>query len=180
MLNDTYMFQMIQKSSIWQVLAQFLEKPDKKHHIRAISRTINLATTSVKKNIDALISEGLVTEKKEIFKYYVAKRDQAMFKFYQKIHFMNVLEQSGVLDYLEDTTGCEAIILFGSASKGEAISTSDIDLYIQAPEQNVDMNMYEEKISRKIQLFFAEDVPDELKNNISNGLKLRGYMYGLT
>ena len=42
-----------------------------------------------------------------------------------------------------------------------------------------DLEKYEKKLDKKIQLFFSEDIkklPTELRNNILNGIKLRGYL----
>lgn len=170
---------MLQKSSSWLVLKQFLEKPEEKHQIREISRNIDLATTSVKKHIDKLIQQNLVFEKKDIFKYYGANFDNDDFRFYKKINSLISLKESELLEYLENQTGAEAIILFGSTVKGEDTSNSDLDLYVQAPSQKLSLKEFEQKLNKKIQIFFYEDinkVPKELRNNILNGIKLKGYL----
>lgn len=173
------MFHMLQKSSSWLVLKQFLENPTKKHQIREISRKINLATTSVKKHIEKLIQQNLIFEKKDIFKYYQANFDKEEFRFYKKINSMIMIRDSGLLEYLENQTSAEVIILFGSCAKGEDTQESDLDLYVQAPSKNLNLKKFEKKINKKIQLFFYEDinqVPKELRNNILNGIKLAGYL----
>ena len=175
---DTFMFQMLQKSSLWKVFKVFLEDPTGKHQIRKISKKINLATTSVKKHIDELIKEKLVIEDKDIFKFYKSNFENKKFRFYKKINSLEIIENSGILDYIENKTGCETIYLFGSLAKGEDTIDSDIDFYVQATEQNLDLQKYEKKINKKIQLFFSEDIneiPKELRNNILNGIKLRGF-----
>ena len=73
----------------------------------------------------------------------------------------------------------EVIVLFGSAAKGEDIKTSDIDLFIQCKERKIELEKFEKKINRRISLFFAEDFSDlsgELRNNLINGIKLKGYL----
>ena len=176
---DTYMFHMLHKNSAWLVFSEFLERPEEKHQIRRISKNIDLATTSVKKHIDELKRQGFVSEGKDIFKYYKAESDNEKFKFYKKINSLDKIENSGLLKYIEDETGCEVIYLFGSTAKGEDTSKSDLDIYVQAPESDLNLQKYEEELGKKIQLFFSEDInalPLELRNNILNGIKLRGYL----
>jgi predicted nucleotidyltransferase/predicted transcriptional regulator len=175
----TSMYHMLQKSNSWLVFKEFLDKPNQKHQIRKISKNINLATTSVKKHIEQLIKEKLVIEGKDIFKFYKANFENKRFRFYKKINSLDVIENSGVLNFIEDETGSEAIYLFGSIAKGEDLDDSDVDLYVQAPEKSLTLDKFEKKINKKIQLFFAEDIsklPSELRNNILNGIKLRGFI----
>ena len=73
----------------------------------------------------------------------------------------------------------DVIILFGSASKGEDIEGSDIDLYLQCEEKKLDLEKYEKELKRKINLFFEKNfnkLSEELKSNIINGDKLKGYL----
>lgn len=48
-----------------------------------------------------------------------------------------------------------------------------------AKEKNINLDKYEKRFERKIQLFFSEDLnklPKELQNNILNGLILSGFI----
>ncbi|MFH0875135.1 MAG: nucleotidyltransferase domain-containing protein [archaeon] len=171
---------MIQKCSIWKVFCVFLENPTKKHHIREIGRKINLATTSVKKHVDSLIKEELILEKHDdIFKYYIGNFDNNNFRFYKKINNLLNLKKSGLIEYIEKTCSPDTIIMFGSYSKGEDIETSDIDLYVQSEKYDVELNKFEKKLNKQIQLFFYSSINDvavNLRNNIINGTKVSGYM----
>lgn len=67
--------------------------------------------------------------------------------------------------------------MFGSASKGDDLEESDIDLFVQAPEKKIKLAKYEKLLKRKISLFFEENfsrLSKELKNNILNGNILKG------
>jgi predicted nucleotidyltransferase len=170
---------MLQKYSLWKVFREFLENPTKKHHIRRISAKIGLATTSVKNHIIELEKEGMVIEGKDTFKFYEADFENDRFRFYKKINSLESIEVSGLLDYIEEKTGAEVIYLFGSVAKGEDTSLSDIDLYVQSPETPIVLSGYEKVLGKKIQLHFSEnfdDLPKELRNNIINGIRLRGYL----
>ena len=78
-----------------------------------------------------------------------------------------------------NVTEPKKIILFGSSSIGEDIETSDIDIFIQAKEKKLNILKYEKLLNRSITLFFEENfsrLNKELKNNILNGIILRGYI----
>ena len=73
----------------------------------------------------------------------------------------------------------DVIILFGSASKGEDIMESDIDLFLISRERELDILDFETKLKRNISLLFSEnfgELSNELKNNIINGVILKGYL----
>ena len=82
--------------------------------------------------------EDLINKKGHIIhKYpvYYANRDNNYFKFLKRLNIMRRIKESGFLDYLDETCMPDVIILFGSASKGEDVKGSDIDLYLQCDEK---------------------------------------------
>ena len=73
----------------------------------------------------------------------------------------------------------DAIILFGSAAKGEDLKESDIDLFVLAEEKKLDLQKYEKLLGRKINILAEESfskLSKELRNNIINGIILYGYL----
>jgi predicted nucleotidyltransferase len=73
----------------------------------------------------------------------------------------------------------DSIILFGSASKGEDLKESDIDLFVLSNKEKLDLEKFEKKINRKINIMFSSNfssLSKELKNNIINGVILGGYL----
>ena len=89
------------------------------------------------------------------------------------------MHQSGLISYIYDSCLPNVIILFGSASKGEDLDESDIDLFVLSREKKLDFTKYEKLLNREIALFFEENfskLSPELKNNILNGIILKGYL----
>ena len=73
----------------------------------------------------------------------------------------------------------DVIILFGSASKGEDVEGSDVDLFLICKDKKLNLKKYEEKIRRSINIFFSNDfnkLSEELRHNIINGVVLKGYL----
>ena len=96
-------------------------------------------------------------------------------------YHLDKIYAAGIVDAVYNAIPqARAIILFGSYSRGEDISTSDIDIGIITPKKNQpELKNFEKKLKRKVQLHFKtnfNDYPKELKNNISNGIVLDGYL----
>jgi predicted nucleotidyltransferase len=148
--------------------------------MRELSRNTNIAQPSVINHLKSLMKDKLVLkEKSGIYPSYKANRDFEQFKTYKKTDLINKLDESGLIDDIYSSCLPDVIILFGSASKGEDIEESDIDLFVLAPKKKLELSKYEKKLNRKISLFFEESfskLNNELKNNIINGIILKGYL----
>ncbi len=165
-----------------RILELFFESPLKNFYLREISRKTSVAITSVKRYVKELIDEKMVVKvNKEIYPAFKSNResDDGTFRFYKKLNTIEKLQTSGLLDFLEDNCAPKCIILFGSASRGEDVERSDIDLFIQSYEKKLDLSKFEKKLEREINLLFENNfskISKELKNNILNGVVLRGYL----
>lgn len=176
---------MLQKDNRMRILQVFFDDPIPTgigYQLREISRNVSLAPTSVKRYLNELEREKLVIkEKHRIHKYpiYFANRDNEYFKSLKRMDMLIRIEESGLLNYLNNKCLPEVIILFGSASRGEDIKDSDIDLFLLCKEEKLDIRRYEKALNRKISLFFSgnfNSLSKELKNNILNGTILAGYL----
>ncbi len=176
---------MLQKDNRYKILKAFFENPLPKGvglQLREISKKVGVAPTSVKKYLKELEQQNLILhEKHRIHNYptYLANRDSEYFKLLKKIDMVASIYESGLLDCLNDKCLPDAIILFGSTAKGEDLKESDIDLFLQSKERKLELKKYELQLGRKINVFFSEDfnkLSKELKNNIINGIILKGYL----
>jgi predicted nucleotidyltransferase len=150
--------------------------------LREISRNVSLAPTSVKNYLIELEKEGLVLKKKHranSYPTYFANRDNERFIFLKKLNNIQLIKDSGLLNYIEYICMPDVIILFGSYSKGEDLKDSDIDIFLLCNKTKLDLRKYEKKLNRKINIFFCKSfgkLSKELKNNIINGVILKGYL----
>ena len=165
-----------------KVLELFFDNPTEQFHLRQISRKTGIAVTSVRIYLDEFLKKKVIIKiSKGIYPSFLANRDadDSKFKFYKKLNLLDRLDGSGLLDYIEDNCMPNSIILFGSASLGEDIEHSDIDLFVESNEKKLNLDKFERELNRKINLFFEKNfskLNKELKNNILNGVKLRGYL----
>jgi len=169
---------------MWKTAGIFFVNPTKEQYLMDISRMINLAHTSITKNLIILIKEGII--KKSIqkrgdreFPTYKANIENKNYKKYKIIFNLTTLIESGLIDHIEETLMPKSIIVFGSFKKGEDDETSDLDLFVQCKKEEINLKKFEKMIGRKIELHFKENFqkyPTELKNSITNGITLSGFL----
>ena len=175
---------MLQKYSVWKTMGIFFENPTKEHYLIDLSRTIKLSHTSVKNNINQLLKEEFIIETIEKkgsrkFPIYKANINNNKYKQYKRIFNQLSIIDSGLIEYLEQEITPNNIILFGSYQRGEDIEDSDIDLFIESKNKELNLRNFEKKLKRRIQIHFKENFssyPKELKNNIINGIIIYGFL----
>ena len=175
---------MLQKSSILKTLEIFFINPTRGYCLMDISKNINLAHTSVKKNLNQLIDSNLIIKTiekkgKRNFPIYKANITNKSFKKQKILYNLSALTNSKLIEFIEDSLMPKSIVLFGSYRRGEDTASSDIDLFIQCKPSTLNLTKFEKILNRKIQLHFQEkfsNYPIELKNNIINGIVIHGFL----
>lgn len=148
--------------------------------MREISRRTKIAQPSVINHLNSLLKDRLILKEREgIYPTYRANREDEFFKTYKKMDLILKMNRTNLVSYIYDSAVPNAIILFGSAAKGEDIEGSDIDLFVQSPDKKLKLDKYEKLLNRRISVFFEENflkLNKELKNNIINGILIKGYL----
>ena len=170
---------MLKNCTAYRILQMFFDSPTRRFQLREISRKARLGLPSVRNHVRMLEREGFVKRNTEgTYPCYTASGSDR-FRLYRRNDAIIRLHESGLLEFLADEFVPDAIVLFGSVSRGEDIETSDIDLFLVAREKEVDLKKFEDKLKRKISLHFGERpsrLPNELLNNIINGIVVYGYL----
>jgi len=166
------------------LLQEFFDNPlpEGGFQLRELSRKIDLAPTSVKNYLKQLEKKQLIIKKQhrtQKYPIYYANRDNEHFKLLKKLNTIQRIKESGLLDYIYNSCTPEVIILFGSAALGEDIKQSDIDIFVEAKDKKLDLKKFEKLFNRKINPYFGKSfkkISKELKNNLINGVILKGYL----
>src|SRR3989338_9899039 len=142
---------MLNKYNRYKLLRLFLDSPTESFRLREIARLTKISPPSVINYLKEFEKDGLIRRqiKREI-PFYNSIRDNSNFILYKKISILFELNNSGLVDYLWDKLSPEAIILYGSFSKGESIENSDIDLFILGKEMKIEIYQFERKLGKKI------------------------------
>ena len=173
---------MLHRCSAWRVLQTFFRQPTAKLSLAEISRQAGLAHTSVMKHLEELRRAGLIAKEKTrqgTRTYPVFKADQEAEAFRDLKRLDNLASLEKLTDYLVQHLLPECVVLFGSYSRGEDVEDSDIDIYVQAKDKQLDLKTFERQLSRKMHVIFSEKFSGyskELQNNIINGVVLHGYL----
>ena len=176
---------MLQKDNRYRILRIFFEDPLPKgigFQLRELSRKADIAPPSVKKYLTELKKEGFIVKvKHRIHGYpvYYPNRDNDNFKFLKKFDTLMKLKESGLLEYLSESCMPDVIVLFGSSANGEDLKDSDIDLFVASKDEKLSLDKFEKCLNRKINILFSDSfsrMSKELKNNIINGVILKGYL----
>ena len=164
-----------------KALQFFLKNPTKTFHLREIARQIKLSAAGTLKSLRRLEENSLVIRQKtkatDNFKANLKNKEFQNLKYIYNIYS---IKGSGLIDFLNDRYSFpEAIILFGSYSKGEDLETSDIDIaIITKKELSFDLSKFEKLLERKIVVheISLEKASKEFINNLINGIILSGYL----
>ncbi|MBW3019642.1 nucleotidyltransferase domain-containing protein [Candidatus Woesearchaeota archaeon] len=167
-----------------KLLQVFFNDPISPFQLRELSRKIQLAPTSIKNFLHDLLKNNLIIKQTERnYPVYSANRNSDYFKFLKKLDNIKKIEESGLIEYLCTKYLPDVIILFGSASRGEDTLESDIDLFLQCDTINFELIKYEKLLNRKIHILSRKSfgkLSKELKNNLVNGVILKGYLRAWT
>ena len=158
-------------------LGPFFEDCYREISVREYARAMNLSPPTASKLLKRFVSEGILRMREERrFLLFSANQDSAVMRDLSKIYWSSSLRE--FLDYL-DSFSPKALVLFGSLSKLEAKRDSDIDILFLGVKKNLNLEKFEKKLKRKIQVFYynsLKDINEQLRLNILNGFTLRGYL----
>ena len=163
-----------------KIMDLILRAPEKWVHIREIARKVGISPNSVRKYATKLRKKGLIEMKKESNMVMMrASMENQSYKQEKLVHNLRSIFSSGLADFLYQYCNPRAIVLFGTYSRGEDISTSDVDIgIITNSKKRPDLSKFEKKLARRIELslFTRKEVSDEFFNNIINGIVLKGVL----
>ena len=171
---------MITKDNTLKVMELFFKCPEGKFHIREVGRLTGLSMPGARKILAKLEKEGLLLSKSEnmVKNFYAARNEK--FMSLKRAYNIHSVFASGLLDFLKGKyQEPEAIILFGSYSKGDDISKSDIDIAIITPKRGLqDLSRFEKGLGRKIRIYEVRirGMEPEFLNSLANGIVLYGYL----
>ncbi|MBU4456395.1 MAG: nucleotidyltransferase domain-containing protein [Nanoarchaeota archaeon] len=148
---------------------------------RGIARLLKVSPTAIAKATKLLEKEGLVKVEKSKTMNLLSmelNRNNPNTIAIKRTENLNLIQETGIIGYLEENfPGC-TIILFGSYSTGEDTEKSDIDIaIINSKGKELDLSRFDKLLERTVFLHFYKDfnsMEKELKANIFNGIVLSG------
>lgn len=150
-------------------------------NLRETAKLLKKTPTAVSNALPDLKKEGLIrVEKSRAINLLSIQfnRDNFNAVDMKRTENLRLIYESGLAEFLkENFPGC-AVMLFGSYSRGEDTTSSDIDMAIIGTKQKeLDTSMFEKMLERKISLNFYSSfkkIHKHLLNNILSGILLSG------
>jgi predicted nucleotidyltransferase len=163
-----------------KIMEVIFAEPEKWIHIRELARKSKTSPNTAKTYVAEEKKKGILKTKKE-GNMVLCKANMESENYLIKKRLSNISKifDSGAIDYLDNYYDHpKAIILFGSYSRGEDISTSDLDIaIITQNKKRPDLSRYEKILKRKIELSLLtnKEISKEFFNNLINGFVLKGF-----
>jgi predicted nucleotidyltransferase len=162
---------------IINVLEPFFEDCYRRISVREYARLMRVSPPTASKMLDSYHKKGLLV--KSSFKNYLlfyANKENREFIALSRIYWNSKLGE--VISFMVKRLAGPTIVLFGSLSKAEVKPDSDVDLAVFSLKKKLDIEVFERKLKRKIQIFWFDSIKDiknkGLATNIINGHVLEG------
>ena len=158
-------------------LVPFFEDCYRRINVREYAKIIGISPPTASGLLNNYKNEGLLLmEKYKNYILFYANKDSKQFIGLSKLYWACKIRE--LVEFIAKKTTTPTIVLFGSLSKAESKINSDIDIAIFAIKRELDLNHFEKKLKRKIQIFWFQSINTiknkELANNIINGYVLNG------
>lgn len=164
-----------------EILRFLFANAEKSFNERRLAKKLKVSPTGISKSLQKLEREGLIKVSKDRISKRLSiqfNRDNPKAVDQKRVENLKLVYESGLADFLEESfPGC-AVVLFGSYSRGEDTTTSDIDIAVVGmKEKEVDASMFEKLLERKVNINFYHSfkkIHKHLLNNILSGILLSG------
>ncbi len=164
-----------------EIFRLFLTNPRKEFSYREIERSTGYSIGTVSKYLKKLDKEGFVISRNTGNTILVkANTENEVFLNMKRVHNIEILYLSGLIRYINEKQRPDAVILFGSYSRGEDIEESDIDIaLINSRHEDMDLTRFENTLERKINITYIKSLKNTDKdflNSLANGIVMYGFV----
>ncbi len=169
-------------TNLQQEILRFLfAKSGRSLNQRQISRYLEVSQPAVMKALPELEKQEMIKieQDKESKRWAIQlNRDNLRVMQLKRIDNLRVIYESGLANFLEKEFAGGTILLFGSYSRGDDTSSSDIDIaVIGRKEKTINLGKFEEIFEKEIRINFYpsfKEIHKNLKENLFNGVVLAG------
>ncbi len=164
-----------------KIIELFFNEPSKHWHFKDIVKEAKISENRANYWLKDLGKEEIILYHKENGKmpYYTANFESINYKTKKKLYAIERFYKSGFFNHL-NSLEANTIVIFGSFSRADWHTKSDIDLFIIGNDAEFEKGRYERLLHREIQLFTFKNKKELKKinpyliNNITNGYFIKG------
>lgn len=164
------------------VLSLFFNEPTKHWHFEEVLRAAGISRPQAARWLKIFFNGGLVKRTKPRGKlpYYLGNWQHPSYQSRKRVFALNYFEEQGFLRHLAGLPKAKVVILFGSLSRWDWHTDSDIDIFIFGDSTGFDRIKYRVNLGREIETFICKDkeelrkIPQSLMRNIAEGYLIKG------
>ncbi|MFH0700828.1 MAG: nucleotidyltransferase domain-containing protein [Candidatus Woesearchaeota archaeon] len=164
-----------------QITELFFNEPSRPWHFKDIVRQAKISENRANYWLKILKKEQIILYNKieGEMPFYTANFAHSNYKMKKKLYALEHFYKIGFLRHLE-LLDADTIVIFGSFSRADWHTKSDIDLFIIGSDEKLEKDKYESLLKREIQLFTFKNkkeiqkVNPYLINNVTNGYFIKG------
>lgn len=168
------------KTQAYRIFELFIEHPNTDFSARGIARKLHISHATVLKYLRELERLGLIEKnKRTLYPTYRAETMGEKYQSYKRERIVFLIRESGLVGYIQERLLPSCIVLFGSCADGTYTEKSDIDLFIEAKKNEVDLSRFERNLRKGVHITYEQfitDLPAELRANILNGVVMYGFV----
>lgn len=160
----------------------FFEEPSKQWHFEDVLKACKVSRSKASKWLAKLVRERVVRHVKPRGRmpYYQGNFESPAYRIRKRLYALAQLHATGFLGHLMGLPGAKTVIIFGSFTRADWYSGSDIDVFIYGSDAGLQTDAYRRALRRDIQVFVAgspkdlERMGSGLLRNILEGLLIKG------
>ncbi len=164
------------------VLELFFNEPTRHWHFEEILKAAGISRPQAAHWLKKFVKEDLVNRVKPQGKmpYYVANHEHPHYRTAKRLFALDSLAESGFLNHLAGLPKAETILLFGSMSRSDWYSESDVDVFIYGRPEGLQLGRYRRVLKREISTFVCRNKAElkkyepALLRNILEGHLVKG------
>ena len=147
------MKQLFQKVNALRLLTHFFDNPHSEAYLRQIARALRASPATVMRGLRVLEKEGLIVKRKEGSTAFFKASGSGKFKALKIAYTVGKLGDARIVEHIrENSQGLSAVLLYGSAARGEDDATSDYDLLVIAAACRTRGGELSEMLGREVNL----------------------------
>jgi len=162
--------------------ALFFEHTLRHWHFEELVRASGMSRERVNHYLKELHKEHFLGHVKPRGKrpYFIARAEKADFRIQKRLYGLHLLERSGLFAHLLSLNDLKTAILFGSFSRGDWGSSSDVDLFLYGDDSLFERGAFESRLGRPLQVFSfgqaqeAKRLEPAVLRNIAQGFTIKG------
>jgi predicted nucleotidyltransferase len=121
-----------------KVLSYFFMHPDREIYSRELARVLKMSPATVGRILQALHNDMFLEQREERIAIYYKASVTNEFKALKKAYTVSYIESSGALEYIKkNSVGLSAVLLYGSAARGEDTGDSDFDFLVISSKSSI-------------------------------------------